>query len=81
MHSEPSTPEALGLFVQKVTLTLGPKIGATCAVDCLLQWADGGPLLLMKTIKAWQRHLDEVVEGRPHVDTERHGSWVPAIPM
>ena len=78
-HRDPSTQEALGLFVKKVTMTLGPERGAMCAVDCLLQWADGGAPLLMKTIKAWQRHLDEVKDGRPHTDENRHDAWVPAL--
>ena len=81
MHHDPSTQEALALFVQKVTLVLGTERGAVCAVDCLLQWADGGTPLLMKTIKAWQQRLDETKEGRPHSDENRHGAWVPAISM
>ena len=40
---------------------------------------DGGAPLLMKTIKAWQRHLDEVKDGRPHTDENRHDAWVPAL--
>lgn len=75
----PSTQEALAIFVQKVTLALGPERGAICAVDCLLQWADGDIPLLMLTIKAWQRHLDEVHDGKPHTDENRHDAWVPAI--
>ena len=81
IHRDPSTQEALALFVQKVTLETNAERGAICAVDCLLQWADGGTPLLMKTIKAWQRHLDEIKEGRPHSDENRHGAWVPAISM
>ena len=79
-NKDPSTAEALGIFVQNVTAKLGPERGAVCAVDCLLQWADGGTPLLMKTIDAWKRHLEEVKDGGPHSDENRHGAWVPAIP-
>ena len=50
-----------------------------------LPWTAGAVLVGLSLIryapvrKAWQRHLDEIKEGGPHSDENRHGSWVPAI--
>ena len=53
-----------------------------CAYDCLIQWEVGGVKLLTKTIQVWNQRLDDVeASDASRTDTERHGVWVPSIPL
>lgn len=72
------TKEEIANLVKLVAKACGYESAAICAVDCLLQWRDGQ---LDDTMKAWGRYLDETRRGDGHTDTERHGAWVPAIPL
>lgn len=70
--------EQIANLVREVAMSMGYERAAICAVDCLLQWKLG---LLNETIEAWSRFLKEIANQEPHTDTQRHGAWVPAIPM
>ena len=54
-----------------------------CAYDCLLSWEAGGQGMLDKVIAVWEQRLKDVAAGGPKgfTDTERHGVWVPSIPV
>ena len=65
-------------LMESVHKRCGYERATICARDCLLQWNLG---LLDETIKAWRRYLEELNEGMGHTDENRHGAWVPAIPL
>ena len=70
---------AIAELVQKVAFGLSMERGAICAVDCLRQWDEGGKKLLQRTIQVWEERLAK--PDGSHTDAERHGAWVPAIPL
>lgn len=70
--------EEIAALVQAIARECGHERAAVCAVDCLLQWRDEQ---LDETIAAWRRWIIEKRNGDGHTQTERHGAWVPAIPM
>jgi hypothetical protein len=59
----------------------GPSKTAMCARDCLYQDIEGGKHLLNETLDAWDGYIDDVLANRGTTETERHGAWVPAIPL
>ena len=63
--------------------TLPDSKAGICAYDCLCQWEEGGVKLLIKTIEVWNRRLKDVEANSKagFADTERHGVWVPSIPL
>jgi hypothetical protein len=66
-------------LIEAVTAACGYERGVVCARDCLYQWKDG---LIDETIEAWNRYLTELKnKDGSHTDENRHGAWVPAIPL
>jgi hypothetical protein len=61
-------------LVKRVACKAGFERAAVCSVDCLLQWKEG---LLEDTIVAW----DGFLVKDDGVTSNRHGAWVPAIPL
>lgn len=72
------TKQELADLIKQVATEVNTERAAVCAVDCLLQWKAG---YLVETIEAWKRFLKEKQNNEGHTDTQRHGAWVPAIPL
>ena len=66
-------------LVRRVATEISMERGAICAVDCLRQWDEGGKKLLKRTIQVWEERLAK--PDGSYTDAERHGAWVPAIPL
>jgi len=66
------------ILVDRIHTICGPVSSTICARDCLLQWDVGR---LDETITAWERYLLELTNKESHTDENRHGAWVPAIPL
>ena len=64
---------------QKVAEHCGTERGVICAVDCLRQWDAGGKKLLKRTLEVWDLWL--YAPDACQTDENRHGAWVPAIPL
>jgi hypothetical protein len=69
--------EEIVKIMERVTKAYGYERGMICGRDCLLQWRDG---YLTETIEAWNRYVGEF-DSKSHTDCNRHGAWVPAIPL
>ena len=66
-------------LAQRIAEYKGDERGVVCAVDCLRQWDTGGKKLLKRTMKVWELWL--YGENVSQTDENRHGAWVPAIPL
>lgn len=74
------TREEIAALIKRIAQECGYERAAIAAVDLLLQWRESDKLY-MQTRNAWERYLREKKDGCGHIDTERHGAWVPAIPL
>lgn len=64
----------LAALVKEVAQTVSMERGAVCAVDCLLEAANGR---LIQTMNAWKGFL--VNPNIPTTPRHNDGAWVPAI--
>jgi hypothetical protein len=64
-------------LIYKISHLVGDERSAKCGYDLFMGLADGTH---KKRAKAWNRYIDECLNDSDHVDTERDGVWVPAIP-
>jgi len=65
-------------LIKKVSIEVSFERGAICAHDLLLQWEAGQ---LKETMKVWEQYIIEYKNKSCHTSCNRHGAWVPAIPM
>lgn len=65
-------------LIESVHVACGYERATVCARDCLLQWDLN---LLDETILAWENRLQEIQHKESQVDENRHGAWVPGIPL
>ena len=77
LSAMPRQPEIVGL-IEQITEEFGGERGVVCARDLLLQWKLGQ---LNETYDAWLQWASDKRHDRPLCDCNRHGAWVPAIPM
>lgn len=57
-------------LIERIPAVAGYERAATCARDCLLE-----------VLAAWERYATEKETNDSHTDCNRHGAWVPAIPL
>lgn len=67
--------------MEAVAKAVNYERAAVCARDLLIQWDTGGDSLFCQTADAWRRYLRELETKDGHTDCNRHGAWVPAIPL
>ncbi len=70
--------DTIAALVRQISLEISDERASKCAYDCLMQWDSG---CLDETILAWQRYIQEFKDKSGHCETQRHGIWVPAIPL
>lgn len=68
-------------IMEAVAKAVNYERAAVCARDMLKQWDVGGDALLYQTAEAWRRYLRELEAKDGHTVCNRHGAWVPAIPL
>lgn len=68
-------------LIERIHAVAGYERAATCARDCLLEWQEGGDARLLKVVEAWECYATEKEANDGHTDCNRHGAWVPAIPL
>ena len=72
----------LAELIEAVAKKKGYRRSVVCSRDCLREWnrvgvGRKGRSYMVKLMHEWQQSL----VGDSHSETERHGSWVPAIPV
>lgn len=65
-------------LIQRVEKQAGNERASKCGYDLMHAINDGTTGDIRKV---WERFLAEKSRGEGHTDTERHGVWVPAIPL
>jgi hypothetical protein len=65
-------------LMERVHAKRGWERAAVAGRDCLLEWDERGKNGLIETMEAWD---DSILPDSQQTDTERHGAWVPAIPL
>jgi hypothetical protein len=72
----------VGQLIERVHSVAGYERSTVCARDCMYQWDVGGDELLEQTIQVWNERVKDISNGETSFcDCERHGAWVPAIPL
>lgn len=73
------TRQAIVKLMERVQRVYGFERSAVCARDCLLEWETHGRVHAGVIIEAWNDYID--VDGGGFTSADRHGAWVPAIPL
>lgn len=68
----------MAVLIKRVALQAGDERASKCGYDLMHAINDGTSGDIRK---AWERFLEEEIRGEVHIDTERHGAWVPSVAL